>query len=272
MGTMLLRGRLLTTGDDEDAPIVVVVNDTMAARYWPGQDAIGKRFQMGGTGTTAPLMQIVGIVRTSRHNAIVEEPRAEMYLPHAQLPRTVGGPGRALAIVMKATGDPLSYVQSLREAVRALDRNLPVSDIQSMAAIAATATAGARFAALLLAVFAGLALALAAVGTYATVSLLVAERAHEIGIRMALGAGRRTILGWIMREGFVLAAAGVAAGVGGALLATRLMASLLYGVRPVDPLTFAAVPLLLALIALAAAWQPARRAASLDPVNTLRHG
>ena len=244
----------------------------MAARYWPGQDAIGKRFQMGGPGSTRPMMTIVGIVRTSRHNAVVEPPRAEMYLPHAQAPISVGGPVRGLAIVVKTATDPLAFVETLRQTVRQMDRNLPIAEIQGMEQIAADAVAGPRFAALLLALFAALALTLAAIGTYATISLLVSERAHEIGIRMALGAERRTIIGWILAEGLGLAGAGVAVGVGSALLLTRLVATLLYGVSPLDPLTFAAVPAILGTIALVAAVTPARRAASVNPVTTLRQG
>jgi predicted permease len=272
MNTRLLRGRLLTAADHEDAPPVVVVNDTMAARYWPGQDAIGKRFQMGGTGTVMPPMEIVGIVRTSRHNAIVEEPRAEMYLPHAQLPRTTGGPARAMAVVIKTEGRPADYAPVIRRIVRDLDRNLPVADVRTMEDVTAAAMATPRFAAMLLGMFAALALTIAAIGTYAMISLLVTERAFEIGIRMALGAGRTTILSWVMREGLLLAGGGVALGLGAALLVTRTLTSLLYGVGSLDALTFAAVAVLLTLVAAFASWQPARRAAALDPVAALRQG
>ena len=250
----------------------MLVNDTMAERYWPGQDAIGKRFQMGGQGSRLPMMTIVGIVRTSRHNAVVEVPRAEMYLPHAQIPRTAGGPGRSMGLVIKTAGSPLTMVTTLRETVRQMDRNLPIADVQTMDDIAATAMAGPRFAALLLGLFAALALTLAAIGTYATISLLVSERAHEIGIRLALGAERRTILGWILGEGLTLAAIGVGVGLAGAFFLTRIVSTLLYGVSPLDPLTFAAVPALLATVASLASLMPARRAASVDPVTTLRRG
>jgi putative ABC transport system permease protein len=272
MGTTLLRGRLLTAADREDSEPVVVINDTMAARYWPGQDALGKRFQMGGQGSTLPMMTIVGIVRTSRHNAVVEAPRAEMYLPHAQIPRTAGGPGRGMSLVIKTAADPLAMAATLRDTIRQMDRNLPIADIQSMEQVTADALAGPRFAALLLGLFAALALILAAVGTYATMSLLVSERAHEIGIRMALGAERRAIVSWVLVEGLVLAGVGVAIGVAGALFLTRMLASLLYGVSRLDPVTFAAVPAILAALALIASFTPARRAASVDPVTTLRHG
>jgi hypothetical protein len=242
MGTALLRGRFLTAADREDAPPVVIINDTMAARYWPGEDAIGKRFRMGGPGGTLPFMSIVGIVRTSRHNAVVEEPRAEMYLPHAQLAVTVGAPGRALAVVVKTDADPLTLVGALRETVRSLDPNLPLAEIQSMEHVTDTALSGPRFAALLLGLFAALALTLAAVGTYAAISLLVSQRAHEIGIRMALGAERGAILRWIVGEGLTLAGVGIAIGIVGAVFLTRILATLLYGVGTRDPLTFLLVP------------------------------
>lgn len=272
MGLALERGRWLSDTDREDAPAVVVINDTMAAQYWPGQDAIGKRFQMGGTGTTRPLMTIVGIVRTLRHNAVVEEPRAEMYLPHAQLPASVGSPGRAMAIAVRTDGDPLALGGAFRDTVRALDRNLPVSDVQTMETITANALAAPRFAAFLLGLFAVVALALAALGTYATISLLVAERSHEIGIRMALGAERRSILGAVLGEGLALGAGGVAIGVVGAIVLTRVLNTLLYGVTPLDPFTFVAMIAVFGVVTVAASVTPAHRAASLDPVNTLRQG
>jgi predicted permease len=272
MRTTLLRGRFLTTADREDAPLVAVINDTMAARYWPGQDAVGKRFQMGGAGTVLPPLEIVGIVRTSRHNAVVEAPRAEMYLPHAQLSRASGGPGRSMAIVIRTAADPLTAAAPLGEAVRAMDPNLPLADVQTMEEVATKALSAPRFAAWLLGCFAALALTLAAVGIYATISLLVTERAHEIGIRIALGAERRRILKSILGEGLVLAGAGLAIGVAGALLLSGVLETLLYGVGPLDPVTFTLVPLMLGAVALVASLNPARRAASVDPVTTLRQG
>ena len=270
MSMSLVRGRLITPADREDAPLVVVINDTMAARYWPGQDALGKRFQMGGIGTMQPHVSIVGIVRTSRHNAVVEDPRAEIYLPHAQLPRSLGGAGRSMAVVMRTQGDPLAAASVLRQSVRAMDPNLPLADVQTMEQVTARALARPSFAASLLGLFAVLALVLAAIGTYATISLLVSERAHEIGIRIALGAERKTILGWILGEGLLLAGAGVAIGVAGALFLSRVLETLLYGVDRFDPLTFVIVPALLCVIAVIASLHPARRAASVDPAKTLR--
>ena len=272
LGLTVLRGRWLTDADREQAPAVVVMNDTMAKRYWPGQDALGKRFQMGGPGATTPMLSIVGIVKTLRHESVIEEPRAEMYLPHAQLPTSVGSPARAMALTMKTAGDPLALTPALRDTVRELDPNLPLSDIKPMAEIAATALARPRFATFLLGGFAFLALALAAVGTHATVSLLVNQRSREIGIRLALGAEKRTILASVLREGLALAAGGVAVGLIGASFASRVLGAFLYGVSAFDPLTFALVPAILIAVALLATWSPAYRAASFNPVKALRHG
>ena len=273
MGLTLLGGRWFTPADRDNAPLVVVINDTMAARYWPGVGAVGKRFRMGGPGGTSPMMTIVGIVRTSRHNAVVEDPRAEMYLPHAQLPTTVGiSTARRMALVLKTAREPLALAGALRDVVRAVDPNVPIADIQTLEQVTAKALAGPRFAAFLLGVFALLALSLAAVGTYATLSLLVAERANEIGIRMALGAERRTIIRSVLREGLSFALGGIAVGLAGAVLAARVLETLLYGVSAFDPLTFAIVPTILIGVALLATWAPAYRAASVNPVKTLRHG
>lgn len=272
MGLSLLDGRWFSAADREGAPLVAVVNDTMAARYWPGEHAIGKRFKMGGVDSTRPMMTIVGIVKTSRHNAVVEEARAEMYLPHAQLPASTGiSAARVMALVVKTEGDPLALTPAMRAAVRAVDPNVPLADVQTMEQVTATALAAPRFAAFLLGVFAALALALAAVGTYATISLLVAERTNEIGIRMALGAERGNILLLVLREGLGYAVAGIVIGLAGATLFARVLSALLYGVTTFDPVTYAAVPAILTAVALLATWGPAHRATSVNPLNTLRH-
>jgi hypothetical protein len=237
MGMTLVRGRFLTRDDHENAPMTVVINETMARRYWPGQDAIGKRFYMGTA--NRPWMTIVGIVKTVKHNAVVEPPRAEMYLPYEQLPREIGGAPRAITIVVKTTADPLALVTPLRETIRALDRRLPVANIRTMEQV---------------------------------ISLLVTERSHEIGIRVALGAERGSILRLVLSHGMTLAGVGITLGVAGALLFAQLLETLVYGVGTLDPLTFAAVAALLALVTLAACLNPARRAAAVDPVIVLRKG
>ncbi|MGH9218326.1 MAG: FtsX-like permease family protein, partial [Vicinamibacterales bacterium] len=217
-----------------------------------------------------PWLTIVGIVGNVRHNAVVEEGRAEMYLAHAQLPEHIGGAPRGMTLVVKTNGNPLAIAGQVRDAVRAIDRNLPVSDIQTMDAVTASALAQPRFVTLLLALFAGTALTLAAVGIYGTISLLVSERTQEMGIRLALGADGQTILRLVLGQGLVLTAIGVTVGLGGAAILTRTLSGLVYGVGTLDPVTFITVPAMLCVIALLACFIPARRAASVDPITTLR--
>src|SRR5689334_10844967 len=222
----------------------VVINDTMAARYWPNEDAIGHQFMMGTD--DKPWLTIVGIVGTVRHNAVVEEPRAEMYVAHAQLPAHIGAAPRGMTLVVKTDGNPLTVAGQVREAIRSIDRNLPVSDVRTMEDVAAAALSQPRFVTFLLALFAITALTLAAIGIYGTISLLVAERTQEMGIRLALGANKPAILKMIMGQGMLLTAAGLALGLVGAVVLTRTLSGLVYGVGTLDPLTFAAVPALLA--------------------------
>jgi putative ABC transport system permease protein len=268
MGLRLVEGRFLTSGDHESAPLVAVINETMAARYWPGETAIGKRFHMNTD--DRPWMTIVGIVRTVRHNAVIEPPRAEMYIPHAQLPIEVGSAPRAMTLAVKTSADPLAMVGVVRAAVADLDPNLPISGVRTLEGVTAAALAQPRFTTFLLGLFALLAIVLAAIGIYGTISLLVAERAQEIGIRMALGAERRTILGMVLGHGLALVAVGLALGLAGAMLFRNVLANVLYGVSTLDPLTFVLVPLALGCVALLACLNPARRAAATDPALTLR--
>ena len=246
MKTELLRGRFLTTDDRTTSQPVAVINDTLAARYWPGQDALGRRFKMG-TAPERPWITIVGITKTSRHNSITERPRGELYLAHAQLPASVGGATRGMALVLRTTGDALALARPLRDLVHELDPKLPVSQIRPLEDIASQSVSAPRFAAWLVAVFAGIALMLAAIGAYGTVSLFVAQRTQEIGIRLALGAARGSIIRLVLRQGLLLAALGIALGLTGAAGVSRLLRSWLYGVEALDPLTFAAVPGVLCL-------------------------
>lgn len=270
MGLKLVRGRFINTGDREDTMPVAVINDTMAARYWPNEDAIGRQLMMGTD--DKPWLTIVGIVGTVRHNAVVEEPRSEMYIAHSQLPGHIGGAPRGMTLVVKTDSNPLALSGQVREAIRAIDRNLPVSGIQSMDAVTSTALAQPRFVTFLLALFAAIALTLASIGIYGTVSRLVAERRQEMGIRLALGANRPDILKLVLGQGMMLTAVGLVLGLSGAFVLTRTLSGLVYGVGTLDPLTFAAVPVLLSVVALLACFLPARRAASVDPIITLRQG
>ncbi len=201
----MAEGRAIAQSDREDAQPIVVINETMAERYWPGGSAIGKRFHLGTR--DQPWMTVVGVARNVRHNAIVEEPRAEMYVPHAQWAAQAGSGARGMAVVMKTSADPLALAASLRAAVRAIDPDLPVSEIESMESVMSRALSEPRFTASLLMAFAALALVLAAIGIYGMVSLVVTEQSREIGIRMALGAGRRSVLGMVLRQGTLMAGA-----------------------------------------------------------------
>ena len=270
MGLQLVRGRFFTDDDREDRPLSVVINEPMAERYWGSTDALGKRFRMGTE--NQPWLTIVGVVRTVRHNAVVEEPRTEMYVPHAQMPAEVGFAPYGMTLVVKTAGDPTALVGPAREVIRTLNPNLPVSDVRSMTSVVANGLSRPRFTALLLALFAALALTLAAIGIYGTLSLLVARRAGEIGIRMALGARRSAVVRLVMSEGMALAGVGAGLGIAGSFFLTRLLETLVYGVHTLDPVSFALAPLTLAGVALTACVNPARRAAGMDPVVTLRRG
>jgi predicted permease len=268
MGVRPIRGRLIAAGDTEDSQLVVVINETMAQRYWPGEDAIGRRFHFGTL--DQPWLTIVGIVPSVRHNEVVEEPRAEMYVPHPQVSRARAGTPRSMAVVMKTESDPRGLIPGLREAARALDPNLPIADIRMMQDVEARALAEPRLTTWLLGGFAGLALLLAAVGIYGTVALFVADRSQEIGIRLALGAQRPAILRMILSQGVSLAVVGIALGVTAAFFLMELLESVLYGVTTMDPVTFVIAPLLLGGVAVFASLSPAHRASRLDPVQTLK--
>ncbi len=270
MGLSLVGGRTFAATDRVGAPPVALINQTMAERIWPGRDPIGRRFHLGTL--DQPWIEVVGVLRDVRRNSVLDEPRTEMYLLHDQFPAEKGG-GSAqhdMTLVVKTAGAPLDLLPRVRAQIAAMDASLPLANARTMDDVAAAALAEQHFLALLLGSFAALALLLAAVGMYGVVSFSVGQRAHEMGIRMALGAGRSAIRRLVMGEGFAMAAWGVALGLAGAAGLTRLLASQLYGVQPHDPATFLAVPAVLLAVAVAASWLPARRAASAEPAITLR--
>ena len=270
MGIKLVRGRTLEEGDQADALPVVVVNRTMAERYWPGEDPIGQQLRVGGPEQGRPWLTVVGIVEDVRHNAITEEPRTEMYLPHAQVPLSIGGPLGTMSLVIRTTRPAEAVFLRLREEVREMDPNLPVADLRTLEEVVSSALAEPRFIMLLLAAFAALALLLGAVGIYGVMSYAVGLRTQEFGIRMALGGRAGDVLRLVARQGASLAVTGIVIGVVAAFATTRLLASLLYGVDAADPWTFAAVPVLLLGIALLASYLPALRATRVDPAIALR--
>jgi len=265
----LVAGRTVAETDRADGSPVVVINERMAARYWPGETALGQRLRIR-TDEEGPWFTVVGIAGDIRHNAIVEEPRHEMYFPHAQLPLALGGTTTAMNMVVRTARDPLAMTAPVRAAVRSLDPNLPVANVRAMDQVVEAAIAEPRFTMALLAVFAAIALLLGAIGIYGVLAYTVSRRVHEIGIRMALGAGGASILRMVVGQGVALVAVGVALGLVAALAATRVLANLLYGVTTTDPVTFAAVPLVLIAVALLASYIPARRATRVDPMVALR--
>jgi putative ABC transport system permease protein len=265
MGIPVVRGQAFTEHDRANVPAVTVINETMARRYFSGEDPIGKRINLGDPAKGSPWRTVVGVVRDIRHESLDKEPYPQMYAPEAQFPR------RLMTMVARTSGDPLSLVPALRRDLTSLDKDLPLYNLRTMEQVLADSIARRRFQMLLIAAFAGLGLLLAAVGIYGVISYSVAQRRHEIGVRMALGARAPDILRLVVGQGLGLALAGVGAGLAAAFALTRVMSSLLYGVSAADPLTFAGVALALLGVALAACLVPARRATKVDPMIALRY-
>jgi predicted permease len=260
----LRAGRLFDRRDLAGAPGVVIVDERLAREFWPRGDAIGKRLRHGGVGSTSPWLTVVGVVGRVKHQSLDDDPRIAMYLPHGQAPT------RAMSVVVRSTSDPASLAGSIREAVRQVDSTLPLYSVRSMEQYLELSLARQRFTALLLAVFAGMALTVAAVGTYGVMAYLVGQSTREIGIRIALGATRGRILVMVLRQGVLLAAAGIGAGLACAFLLSRFLTTLLFGVSAHDPLTFGSIAALLLVVALVAGYVPARRGARVDPIVSLR--
>jgi putative ABC transport system permease protein len=258
----LLQGRQLNAQDKQDAPLVIVINDTLAARLWPGQDPIGKRLRVG---FEEKDREVIGVVGTIKQTTLDAEAHAAMYLPHLQ------SPNPRLTLLVRTHGDPLSIAAAVRQEVRAIDKDVPVTQVQTMEKVLGASVAQPRFSMLVVALFAALALVLSAVGIYGVMAYAVSRRAHEIGVRMALGAGANQVLKLVLKDGMTLALAGIALGLLGAFALTRLMASLLFGVGAKDPATFISVAVFLALVAFIACYIPARRATKVDPLVALRN-
>jgi predicted permease len=269
MGMPLLRGRSFTAEDGPNTQPVVVINQTMARTFWKGQSPIGRRLKPGGPG--APWLTIVGVVRDVKQGGLDAKTGTELFFNHAQMPSYSNGFAYGTMNIVMRTQLPIASVSSqVQQAVGAIDPALPVIKLQTMDDVFSESTARPRFLAQLLGGFALLALVLAAVGTYGILSYLVTERRREIGIRMALGANRGSVLGMVMGQGMLLAVAGVVIGVLGALGVNRVMTTLLFGVEPTDPATIAGVVAAIGGVALLACYVPARRATLVDPMLVLR--
>jgi putative ABC transport system permease protein len=267
LGIPLVRGRWLTSADAEDRPRVVVISDALAHQYFPGEDPLGKRFKIGFPDSTNPWLTIVGIVHDVKHNSLAAPAPPQLYVSYLQSADT------QMTLVIRTVGDPLQVVAAARNEVKAVDPDQPVANVRTMEKIVAASVARPRFNMLLLGIFATVALVLAAVGLYGVISYSVGQRAHEIGIRMALGAKRSDVLGMVLRQGMTLVAAGLAVGLAAALVMSRLLASLsslLYDVSATDPAILAGVVVVLAAAAMVACTLPALKATRVDPVTALR--
>jgi predicted permease len=266
IGTPLLRGRDFQQTDTTDSLPVAIVNAAMERRYWPGEGALGK--QVGPGSTRYPLLTIVGVVPDVKHSSLREESAPEMYVLYNQKP----WPSLLnMRVALRTKADPAGITESVRENMHAIDPDLPLAKVATLATLVDDSMSQPRFSVFLLGSFGVLALLLASIGMYGVISYSVLQRTQEIAIRMALGAQRRKVFGMVLGQGARLAGLGIAIGLIAALGVTHLMASFLYGVRPADPLTFAGVSLLLLGIALLACYVPARRATRVDPMVALKY-
>ena len=262
IGIPLKRGRAFTPADTAEAQRVLVINEAMARSFFAGEDPVGKRVR---TGDKSPWVEVVGVVGDVRHRGLDVDTRPEMFFPQLQTP------SRQMTLVVRAAGDPEALAAPLRERVRAIDPDQPVGNVKTMEAWLSESVASRRFSAAVLGVFAAVAAGLAALGLYGVVSYSVAQRTHEIGLRVALGARPRDVLRLVIGQGMSLTLIGVAVGVAAALALTRVMSGLLFGVGATDAGVFVTVPLLLAAVAMLACYVPARRATKVDPMVALRY-
>jgi putative ABC transport system permease protein len=265
MGIRSLAGRMFNEADTAASPPVVVINETLARRLWPGEDPIGKRLKQGFPEDKTSWREVVGVVGDVKQNGIDKEPPLQCYMPLPQEPM------RSLVAVARTTGDPLAMASKIEERIHSIDRDLPVFSVRSMDQLLDESISQQQLAMALLAGFALLALLLAAMGIYGVMSYAVTTRTHEIGVRMAMGARPTDVLRLVVGQGMTLALIGVAIGLSAALAMTRVMASLLFGVSSTDPLTFVVISLLLIAVAALACYLPARRAARVDPTVALRY-
>jgi putative ABC transport system permease protein len=268
MGIRLMDGRLFDDRDAAGAPGVVIINHTMANTFWPGQNAIGRRVAPGFAPKT-PWFTVVGVVDDVKNAGLDRPAGTELYIPYKQAePLGVSD----MYVVMKATsGNPGNLAGEVREQLNELDASLPLADVRLMDDVMERAQSRPRFLTLLLSLFSITALAIATVGIYGVVSYSVARRTKEFGLRMVLGAQTGDVLGMVMKQGAGMVVVGLVAGLVTAFALTRLMASLLFSVAPTDAATFASVTVVLAVVALAACYIPARRATEVDPMQTLRY-
>jgi len=268
VGMRIIKGRDFTERDDNPGPDVIAINQALADRNFPGEDPIGKRIRPSiqfESGKEPVWREIIAIVNNVKYRGPLKDAGPEYYVPESQIPFD------SMVLTVKTAGDPRAIVGAVRDEVRAMDKDLPLYNIRTLDDYLSTAVAQPRLFAVLLAIFAGLALALTAIGLYGVMSYSVAQRTHEMGIRMALGARPANVLQLVVRQGMTVAGLGVGIGLLAALVTTRVMATLLFGIGARDPLTFSVIAIIIAGVALAACFAPARRATKVDPMVALRY-
>jgi len=265
MGISLVRGRFFDQRDSDTAPPVVILDETLAQTYWPNQDPIGKRLHSGSRKSGVPWATVIGVVRHVRNRTLEARSRVEVYWPESQRPNG------AMTLAILTSGNPMDLATTVQKEVSSLNPELPIYRVRTMSEVMGESVARRRLALVLLAIFAGLALLLASVGIYGVTSYVVAQRQQEIGVRMALGAGRSRVLRLVMGQGMGTILAGLAIGLLPSLLLTRLMGSLLFAVRPADPLALGGAAVLLMAVSVLAIFIPARRATKVNPMEALRY-
>jgi predicted permease len=267
MASPIVDGRDFADQDRESNVQVVIINEALARRYFSDENPVGRQVDLMGP------REIVGIVGDIKPQGLDSEPQPEMYLPYHQFGRMLmmQGPLSAMSVVVRTAGDPLTLVEPIRSRVASIDPQLPIFNISTMERRISDSVAQPRFYATLFGIFAGLAVILAAVGVYGVLSYHVAQCTRELGIRMAMGAQRSNVLHLVLRQGVVLAVCGIIIGLAGAWGTSRFLTSLLFGVTPTDPTTYAGIAVLMVVIAVIAAYIPARRATAVDPVVALRY-
>ncbi|MGH2394439.1 MAG: FtsX-like permease family protein, partial [Candidatus Limnocylindria bacterium] len=266
MGIPVVQGRAFDASDDAEATPVAIINQRLARAYYPGENPIGRRIRPC-CGDEVPWFTIIGIAGDVKQGGLSEETGTELYFYH---PQVAADAPRSTNVVVRSNRPSLALMEEVRQTVWSLDRSLPLADLQTMEANLAGSLSRPRFLSLLLTLFAAVALLLAAVGTYGVLSYSVAERHREIGIRMAMGAEARGILGLVLGEALAVAGIGLMLGMAGAFALTRLLESLLFGISSTDATTFLLAPAVLALVAVAACYLPVRRATQVDPMIALR--
>jgi putative ABC transport system permease protein len=263
MGISLLKGRFFTDADVKGGHPVVIINQSMARQIWPAEEPLGKHIRVSWL--NQDMQEVIGIVNDTKHESLEVQNSMETYMPYAQTPVP------DLTLVVRTTGNPMSLVAAIKSQVLTIDKNQPIYNIQTLDTVMSESLSPRRFNMLILGIFAGIALVLAAVGIYGVIAYSVNQRSQEIGIRIALGAQRFDVLKLVVGQGMVLTTVGLVTGLAASVMLTRLISSLLFGVTATDFSTFAIISLVLTSVAFVACYVPGRRATKVDPMIALRY-